>query len=144
MSTIINPCLRIAVPVERAEDLSWALVDLGAVGVEQRDSTTMDKTDDGRAELVAGFSTIAARENAYVQLERSLGGEVEILRLDMKDDGWSTKWREFFKPVILDRLQVVTPWMEIPQEDRMPIIIDPGQAFGTGGHATTKLILEML
>jgi ribosomal protein L11 methyltransferase len=144
VSTIINPCLRIAVPAERAEDLSWALVDLGAVGVEQRDSTTMDKTDDGRAELVAGFSTIAARENAYVQLERSLGGEVEILRLDMKDDGWSTKWREFFKPVILDRLQVVTPWMEIPQEDRMPIIIDPGQAFGTGGHATTKLILEML
>ncbi len=144
MNTSINPCLRILAPVNRAEDLSWILVDLGAVGVEQRDSTTMDKTDEGWAELVAGFSTIEARENALLQLESSVGKDVEIGRIDIAEDGWSTTWREFFKPVILDRIQVVTPWMEIHDKGRMPIVIDPGQAFGTGGHATTRLILEML
>jgi ribosomal protein L11 methyltransferase len=46
--------------------------------------------------------------------------------------------------VILDKLQVITPWMEIPRKDRLSIVIDPGQAFGTGGHGTTTLILEML
>jgi ribosomal protein L11 methyltransferase len=144
VSTIVNPCLCIVAPVKRAEELSWMLVDLGAVGVEQRDSTTMDKPDEGCTELVAGFSDVEARENAIRELEDSVATEVEICRLDIEDDGWSTKWREFFRPVILDMLQVVTPWMEIPRKDLIPIIIDPGQAFGTGGHTTTKLILEML
>ena len=85
------------------------LVDLGAVGVEQRDSTTMDKTEEGRAELVAGFSDMKTRENALRELMDSAAGEVEISRLDMEDDGWSTRWREFFQPVILDKLQVITP-----------------------------------
>ncbi len=120
------------------------LVDLGSAGVEQRDSTTMNQTDEGRAELVAGFSDIETRENAIRELEDFAAPDVEISRLDMEDDGWSTRWREFFKPVILDTLQVVTPWMEIPRKDRTPIVIDPGQAFGTGGHETTTLILQML
>jgi ribosomal protein L11 methyltransferase len=46
--------------------------------------------------------------------------------------------------VILDTLQIVTPWMDVPREGRTAIVIDPGQAFGTGGHATTRLILKMI
>lgn len=144
MSAIINPCLCIVAPVKQAEELSWLLVDLGAVGVEQRDSTTMARAAEGYAELLAGFCDSKAREHALRELEDAVGGDVEICELDLEDDGWSTTWRKFFRPVILDRLQVVTPWMEIPRKDLIPIIIDPGQAFGTGGHATTKLILAML
>ncbi len=64
--------------------------------------------------------------------------------LDVTDDGWSAGWRSFFKPVVLKRIQVVTPWMELPEGDRLSLVIDPGLAFGTGGHATTRLVLTML
>ncbi|HUT76984.1 MAG TPA: 50S ribosomal protein L11 methyltransferase, partial [Polyangia bacterium] len=54
------------------------------------------------------------------------------------------RWREFFQPVVLEHLQVITPWMTPPHPDRPTVVVDPGQAFGTGGHPTTRLILSML
>ena len=64
--------------------------------------------------------------------------------MDVTDDGWSSGWRSFFKPVELSRLLIVTPWMRVPEQDRATIVIDPGLAFGTGGHATTRLVLGLL
>ena len=98
-----QPCLSVTTSVNRAEELSWRLVDLGAISVEQRDHTTMDKPDGGRAELVAGFADKKARDSAARRLEPLRDSGAEIRELDIEDDGWSTKWREFFKPVRYSR-----------------------------------------
>jgi ribosomal protein L11 methyltransferase len=57
--------------------------------------------------------------------------------------GWEERWREFHRPVQIGRLWVGPPW-EQPPADALPVVIDPGRAFGTGAHATTRLCLEAL
>jgi ribosomal protein L11 methyltransferase len=81
---------------------------------------------------------------ALPDLEASAGGAlVEVVTTEIADD-WSQRWREFHRPVVIgDRLTVRPPW-EAPGTTSIDLVIDPGQAFGTGAHATTKLCLEML
>jgi ribosomal protein L11 methyltransferase len=68
---------------------------------------------------------------------------VEVSTSEVGDD-WAERWREFHRPLVLgDRLAVRPPW-EPPQDAEIDIVIDPGQAFGTGAHATTRLCLELL
>ena len=65
-------------------------------------------------------------------------------RIEQTD--WSEKWKESFKPIkILNRLVVLPPWETYdPESEEHIIIIDPGMAFGTGQHETTRLCLESL
>jgi ribosomal protein L11 methyltransferase len=57
--------------------------------------------------------------------------------------GWEERWREFHKPVLVGRLWVGPPWEDAPAGVEA-IVIDPGRAFGTGGHATTRLCLQLI
>ena len=59
------------------------------------------------------------------------------------EDGWQDRWREFHHSVEVGRLWLGPPW-ETPPDDRVSVVIDPGRAFGTGAHATTRLCLELL
>jgi ribosomal protein L11 methyltransferase len=58
-------------------------------------------------------------------------------------DGWEDAWRDFHHGVVVGRFWVGPPWEEPPAGSE-PIVIDPGRAFGTGAHATTRLSLELL
>jgi ribosomal protein L11 methyltransferase len=58
-------------------------------------------------------------------------------------DGWEQRWREFHRGVAVGRLWIGPPW-EQPPAELEPVTIDPGRAFGTGAHATTRLCLELL
>ena len=58
-------------------------------------------------------------------------------------DGWEDGWRAFHHGLRVGRLWVGPPWEE-PPADAIAVVIDPGRAFGTGAHATTRLALELL
>ena len=58
-------------------------------------------------------------------------------------EGWEDAWKDFHHGVSIGRLWVGPPW-ESPPADRVPVVIDPGRAFGTGAHATTRLCLDFL
>jgi ribosomal protein L11 methyltransferase len=58
-------------------------------------------------------------------------------------EGWEDGWRAFHHGVLVGRCWVGPPWEE-PPHDAVAIVIDPGRAFGTGAHATTRLCLELL
>jgi ribosomal protein L11 methyltransferase len=57
--------------------------------------------------------------------------------------GWEERWRDFHRPVRFGELWIGPPW-ESPPSDAVAVVIEPGRAFGTGGHATTRLCLELL
>ncbi len=68
---------------------------------------------------------------------------VEVRTTEIADD-WSERWREFHRPLVLDgKLTVRPPW-EPGGGTPIDLVIDPGQAFGTGAHATTRLCLELM
>ena len=58
--------------------------------------------------------------------------------------GWEERWRDFHRPVRVGPLWVGPPWEEPPPDGVEAVVIDPGRAFGTGAHATTRLCLELL
>lgn len=57
--------------------------------------------------------------------------------------GWESAWKSFHRPVRVGPLWIGPPW-EAPQEGAAAVVIDPGRAFGTGRHPTTRLCLELL
>jgi ribosomal protein L11 methyltransferase len=71
------------------------------------------------------------------------GGRVEVVSTEIPDD-WADRWRDFHKPLLVaDRLWLRPSW-EPPREGATDVVVDPGQAFGTGAHPTTRLCLEFL
>jgi ribosomal protein L11 methyltransferase len=64
----------------------------------------------------------------------------------VRSEDWSSSWKIHFKPLrVGSRLLIVPTWEEVvPLPDDLVLRIDPGMAFGTGGHETTKLCLELL
>ncbi|HEV2062068.1 MAG TPA: 50S ribosomal protein L11 methyltransferase, partial [Solirubrobacteraceae bacterium] len=68
------------------------------------------------------------------------GALVEIATTEVDDD-WAERWRAFHQPVEVGPLRVRPPWAQPREGD---VVIDPGRAFGTGGHETTRLCLELL
>jgi ribosomal protein L11 methyltransferase len=82
---------------------------------------------------------------AYVASDR-----VEELRAALPDaavspveDGWEETWRAFHRPVVIDGLWIGPSW-ERPPDPGCAIVIDPGRAFGTGSHPTTRVCVELL
>jgi ribosomal protein L11 methyltransferase len=57
--------------------------------------------------------------------------------------GWEDEWKRFHVPAVVGSLWIGPPWEEPPPE-LTAVVIDPGQAFGTGAHPTTRLCLEFL
>jgi ribosomal protein L11 methyltransferase len=84
---------------------------------------------------------------ALPELEAAAGdGLVEISSTEIPDD-WADRWRDFHEPVSLagGRMVVRPSWEGgAAAADAVDIVIDPGQAFGTGAHATTRMCLELL
>ena len=73
-----------------------------------------------------------------------MGGVVVSVRGEPVAGDWAERWRQFHQPVLVgDRIWVRPPWAEA-RADRLDLVIDPGQAFGTGAHPTTKLTLELM
>jgi len=74
--------------------------------------------------------------------ERGLGELFEISSSSFAE-GWEEAWREFHHGVVVGRFWVGPPW-EQATDGFTAVVIDPGRAFGTGAHATTRLSLDLL
>jgi ribosomal protein L11 methyltransferase len=67
----------------------------------------------------------------------------DVIAVDDVEDGWEDAWKEFHHGVVIGRFWVGPPWEAAPP-GMTAVAIDPGRAFGTGAHATTRLCLELL
>ncbi len=63
----------------------------------------------------------------------------------VEEEPWEVSWKEHYQPLeIGQRLQILPSWMEPEDDARIPIFLEPGMAFGTGAHTTTRHCLEAL
>lgn len=71
--------------------------------------------------------------------------EVELTARPLYEQDWAVSWREFFGPVEAGRIAIVPSWVDYEARPGQLIVrLDPGQAFGTGHHETTRLCLAAL
>jgi ribosomal protein L11 methyltransferase len=123
-----------ACDVEAAERAAAEAYDAGAVGLEERD---------GGATLVL-YAPAAAAEAVRAALAASLGSEGSVgLPEPVEPADWTERWKAGIGPVEVSPRLVVRPSFSPPAASgRAELVIDPGQAFGTGSHLSTRLALE--
>jgi ribosomal protein L11 methyltransferase len=77
------------------------------------------------------------------------GGEAELraafdeVSSEAVSPGWEDRWKEFHRPVHAGGLWIGPPWLETPP-DAPAVVVDPGRAFGTGAHPTTRACIELI
>ena len=72
-------------------------------------------------------------------------GSLEIDTKDIVEEDWRYVWRKYYKPIKVGKFVVIPEWIDYKlQDDEYPIYIDPGMAFGTGEHETTKNALRLI
>lgn len=124
---------------EKAEEQIATLVELGAPGVEERDQTTFQKFD-GKM-LVVWIPVDEAR--AFLERARAAGLPPPADASRVRDeDEWRDVWKQYFAPRKVGRFVIVPSWEKYaPASDELVLDMDPGRAFGTGGHPSTRLCL---
>jgi ribosomal protein L11 methyltransferase len=115
------------VPAERAEIARALMLELFPEGFQELEHP------DG-LELVA-YTDAGGEERLWAAFGEVAAEDVPV--------DWEERWRDFHRPVRVGDLWVGPPWLE-PPADAEAVVIDPGRAFGTGGHPTTRLCLELL
>ena len=78
--------------------------------------------------------------------EADVGGRTVVVRGEEVGEDWAERWKRFHVPILVGgRLYVRPPWEQAAVRPGVAeIVIDPGQAFGTGAHPTTRLSLELM
>jgi ribosomal protein L11 methyltransferase len=115
------------VPLVRAEEARAMMLALFPEGFEEVEHDT-------DLELAA-YAGPGAEERFWQVFGPGAASDVE--------PGWQEAWKRFHRPIRVGRLWLGPPW-ESPDADAVSVVIDPGLAFGTGAHATTRLCLELL
>ena len=96
--------------------------------------------------LTAMFNDACDVAAVIADAEKALGFKLPAYQIDTLDDiDWVQKNRAQFQPIeISERIWIVPTWHAAPNADAINIVLDPGAAFGTGSHATTRLCLQWL
>ncbi len=156
--------LNLPVEASRAEELADLLMDLGALSasVEDADAGTESEQpifgepgmlQDGDPQywlhnrLTALFDADADIPAILQQLQQQAGlSQLPPYRIDpVAEQDWVRLTQSQFEPIrISARLWIVPSWHDSPDPDAITLILDPGLAFGTGSHPTTRLCLQWL
>ena len=72
-------------------------------------------------------------------------GTLAVTVRSVDEEDWANNWKQYYKPLEIGKRLLVLPcWEERPETDRVVLKLDPGMAFGTGAHHTTRMCLEFL
>jgi ribosomal protein L11 methyltransferase len=138
-----HPFVTIRVAPGQLELAQLRLWELGAAGLEERDETTLTRASaPGQVVVIASFSNDAAAEHALKEIREEY--EARIIHVPHED--WSTEWRHGFTARRIGRRLLLHPSWEAAQggPDDVVLTIDPENAFGSGDHETTRLVLQVL
>jgi ribosomal protein L11 methyltransferase len=137
------PYVHVDVSPEEADETSALLFELGADGVEERDEGTLAKSAaSGKVTLVASFATREDAESAILELDASLSPRYE----EIVGDAWRDAWKEHYRPfAIAPGIVIRPPWEPYEAKPGEKVLeLEPGRAFGTGLHETTRLVAQAI
>ena len=128
------------------EAVEYALMEAGSLGTETDDS------DDTLTRVTGYFGTTPDRQRVRDELFDALRfyglptSSVRDMTLrEVADRDWLEEWKQNWQPVSVGRFIIAPPWTELPEtHDQIVIRIEPGMAFGTGTHETTRLCIKAI
>jgi ribosomal protein L11 methyltransferase len=133
--------ITITIPEQFKEPLLRKLAELGSLGaLDQLHSITAYFPE------TSPLSSILGELQVVSLLVNSAGHDVPV-RIEhslLPDTDWNESWKKDFTSIdVGERFSILPPW-ERPSGNRIPLIIDPGMAFGTGHHETTRSCLVLM
>lgn len=128
------------------EAVEYALMEAGALGTETNDAP------DKLVRVTAYFDQTPERERVRAEVSEALrvydlpsSAVRETNFREVPNQDWLGEWKKSWQPVEIGRLVIAPPWSEVKAaRDRVVIRIEPGMAFGTGTHETTRLCLKAI
>ena len=156
--------VKVTVKLERLDDLV-AIMSMVSNNLQIEDYSDIDlKTCYGDLidESILNADKTIASVSVYLPAERSVPECIAFLRerfsesglteaakietVGVNEEDWANSWKAYYKPIkIGDRLVIVPAWEKYePAEGELIVRMDPGMAFGTGTHETTRLVIRML
>src|SRR6266550_4235975 len=141
--------LDLIVAGEAREAVEYALMEAGALGTETNDAPSQDEE---LLRVTAYFDQTPELERVRAELSEALhiydlpSSSVRDMKFrEVSNQDWLGEWKKNWQPVELGRLVIAPPWSEVKAaKDRVVIRIEPGMAFGTGTHETTRLCLKAI
>jgi len=136
--------LDVEVEPSAREAVEYALMEAGALGTEVTETT-------GSA-VTGYFAEVPSRERVRSELFEALriyelpSSSVRDMSVrEVEERDWLEEWKQSWQPVEIGRFIIAPPWSDISdRHDRLIIRIEPGMAFGTGTHETTRLCLDAI
>src|SRR5262249_40608046 len=137
--------LHVDVDPTAREAVEYALMEAGALGTETAEAGNHLK-------ITAYFASVPDTVRVLAELSESLRiyelpdksvGELTLSTVADRD--WLEEWKKSWEPVVVDRFLIAPSWTDTTQAgERIVIRIEPGMAFGTGTHETTRLCLKAI
>ena len=156
--------IKVTVPLEKLDELvaimsmisnqlqieDYSDIDLASCYGDLIDESILnaDKTIASVSVYVAG-NRPCNDELAFLRERLAIAGLADVAKLEMNgvnEEDWANAWRTYYKPLhIGERMVIVPAWEEYePRDGEIVVTMDPGMAFGTGSHETTRLVIGLL
>ncbi|HEY5884768.1 MAG TPA: 50S ribosomal protein L11 methyltransferase [Pyrinomonadaceae bacterium] len=138
--------LELVVDDKAREAAEYGLMEAGALGTETQEA------GDEAFRVTGYFDELPNRELVRSKLLQALqiyeAPSSSLRQMDLRevpDEDWLAEWKKNWRPIVTGRFIIAPPWNREPVVDgRLLIAIEPGMAFGTGTHETTRLCLQAI
>lgn len=146
VNKVVWHALDVLIESQAREAVEYALMEAGSLGTEE------GKEENDLLTVTAYFDSVPERQRIRDELLNALqiydlpsSSAREMTLREVENRDWLGEWKANWQPVdVGERFIIAPPWSEIDAEDKIIIRIEPGMAFGTGTHETTKLCLQAI
>ena len=139
---------------EACEAVEYGLMEAGAQGTETNERDSANVTVSGYFDAVPEIEDVrSALFDALRIYDLESASLIDLTTREVPDRDWLAEWKKDWQPVEVGRFIIAPPWSEVTEpgattagssKDRILIRIEPGMAFGTGTHETTRLCLKAI
>ena len=131
---------------EAREAIEYGLMEAGALGTETNESDATVRVTSYYDKAINEVSVRATLFDALRIYGLGASNLIELNHREVPDRDWLEEWKKDWRPVEVGRFIIAPPWIDplAVASNSLPILIEPGMAFGTGTHETTRLCLKAI